>query len=101
MSLIGPLIGAVISLSGLLFDLTMTSIKNLLVHSHLNKTIIALNPKFNVSVSKPSTLFRTARNMATLTVYHLLLDFPVYQSFHLLKRRTSTVTNSDLKYCAR
>ena len=28
----------------------------------------------------------------TLTIHHLLLNFPVHQSFHLLKRRTSTVT---------
>ena len=28
----------------------------------------------------------------TLTDHHLLLNFPVYQSFHLLKRRTGTVT---------
>ena len=38
------LTGAVISLTGLLFDLTMTSIKNLLLQTHLNQTIIALNP---------------------------------------------------------
>ena len=44
MSLMSPLIGAVISLTGLLFDLTMTSTKNLLLQTHLNQTIIALNP---------------------------------------------------------
>ena len=75
-SLISPLISAVISLTGLLFDLTMTSIKNLLLQTHLNQIIKSY---FNVSVSKPSTLYRTVRTMATLTVHHLLLNFPVYQ----------------------
>ena len=28
----------------------------------------------------------------TLTVHHLLLNFQVFQSFHLLKRQTSSVT---------
>ena len=43
-SLISPLMSAVISLTGLMFDLTITSIKNLLFLTHLNPTIIALNP---------------------------------------------------------
>ena len=47
---------------------------------------------FNVSVSKPSTLHRTVRNIATLTAHHLLLNFPVFQSYHLLKMQTSSVT---------
>ena len=34
----------VTSLTGSLFDLTKTSIKNLLLQTHLNQTIIALNP---------------------------------------------------------
>ena len=42
-SLISPLISSGISLTGLLFDLTMTSIKNLLLQTHLSQTIIALN----------------------------------------------------------
>ena len=42
-SLISQLTGAVISLTGLLFDLTMTSIENLLLLTHLNQTTIALN----------------------------------------------------------
>ena len=33
-----------ISLTRLFFDLTMTSIKNLLLQTHLNQTIITLNP---------------------------------------------------------
>ena len=39
-----PITGAVVSLTGLLFDLTMTPIGNLLLQTHLNQTIIALNP---------------------------------------------------------
>ena len=46
---------------------------------------------FNISVSKPSTLYRTVWNIATLTAHHLLLNFPVFQSFHLLKMQTSSV----------
>ena len=52
---------------------------------------------FNVSVSKPSTSYRTVRNMAN-TVHHLLLNNPVFQSFHLLKRRTSSVIFCALNY---
>ena len=39
---------------------------------------------FNVSVSKPYT--GRLGTWLTLTVHHLLLNFPVYQSFHLLKK---------------
>ena len=39
-----PTHGAVISLTGLLFDLTMKSIENLLLQTHFNQTTIALNP---------------------------------------------------------
>ena len=44
---------------------------------------------FNVSVSKPSTLHRTARNLLTLTAHHLFLNFRVFPS---VKRQTSYVT---------
>ena len=43
-SLASPLISAVISLTWLLFNLTTTSIKNILLQTHLNQTIIALDP---------------------------------------------------------
>ena len=43
----------------------MTSIKNLLLQTHLNQTIIALNPTSTL-VSKPSTLYRTVRNIANI-----------------------------------
>ena len=45
---------------------------------------------FNVSVSKPYT--GQLGTWLTLTVHHLLLKFPVFQSFHLLKMQTSSVT---------
>ena len=48
------------------------------------------NSYFNVSVSKPST--RLLGTLLTLTTLHLLLNFPVFQSFHLLKRQASSVT---------
>ena len=66
-SLTSPLISAVISLTGLLFDLTITSIANLLLQTHLNQTIIALNPtSMFQSLSLYRTLCRTARNMASI-----------------------------------
>ena len=47
---------------------------------------------FNVSVSKPSTLYRTAGTLLRLTAHHLLMIFPVFQGFHLLKMQASSVT---------
>ena len=41
----------------------MTSIKSILSQTHLNQTIIALCP---TSVSKPSIIHRTVRNMANI-----------------------------------
>ena len=76
---------------GSLFDLTMTSIKNQLLQTHLNQTIIALNPTSmfqSLSLLPNTGLLGT---LLTLTVHHLMLNFPVLQSFHLLKRRNSTV----------
>ena len=87
-----PLTGAVISLTGLLFDLTMTSIKNLLLRTHLNQTIIALNP---TSMYQSLSLLPYTGLLVTLlklTAHHILLNFPVFQSFHLLKMQTSYVT---------
>ena len=95
MSLISQLTGAVISLTELLFDLTMTSIKNRLLHNHLNQTIIALNP---ISMIQSLCLLPYTGLLGTwltLTAHHLLLNFPVFQSFHLLKMQTSSVTVMD------
>ena len=71
-SLISQLTGAVISLTGLLFDLTMTSIENLLLQTHLNQTTIALNPTSifqSLSLLPYTGLLGT---LQTLTAYHLL-----------------------------
>ena len=84
--------GVVISLTGLLFDLTITSIKNLLLQTHLNQTIIALNPTSmlqSLSLLPHTGLLGT---LLILTAHPLLLKFPVFQRFHLLKRQTSSVT---------
>ena len=51
-SLMSPLTGAVISLTGLLFDLTMTSMKIILLQTHLNQIIIALSPASNKQANK-------------------------------------------------
>ena len=47
---------------------------------------------FNVSVSKPSTHTVLLGTLLTLIAHPLLLNFPVFQSFHLLKRQASSVT---------
>ena len=75
-----------------MFDLTMTSIQNLLLQTHLNQTIIALNP---TSMFQSLSLLPYAGLLGTLlklTAHHLLLNFPVFQGFHLLKMQTSSVT---------
>ena len=66
--------------------------KNLLLHTHLNHTTIALNPTSifqSLSLLPYTGLLGT---LLTLTAHHLLLNFPVFQSFHLLKMQTSSVT---------
>ena len=66
--------------------------KNLLLQTHLNLTIIALNPTSmfqSLSLLSYTGLFGT---LLTLTAHPLLRNFPVFRSFHLLKRQTSCVT---------
>ena len=41
---------------------------------------------FNVSVYKPSTLYRTDRNMANIDRPSFIAELSVHQSFHLLKK---------------
>ena len=62
-TLISPLTGAVIQLTGLLLNLTMTSMTKLLL-----QTLLYHNIKyyFNLSVSMPSTLCSTVGNMANI-----------------------------------
>ena len=81
-----------LSITGLLFDLTMTSIENQMLQTRLNQTIIALNPTSmfqSLSLLPYTGLFGT---LLKLTAHHLLLNFPVFQSFRLLKMQTSSVT---------
>ena len=47
---------------------------------------------FNVSVSKPSTLNRTVRNMANIDCPSFNAELSSVQSLHLLTRQTSSVT---------
>ena len=73
-------------------NLSFQSMENLLLQTHLNHTIIALNPTstfLSLSLLPYAGLFGT---WLALTVHHILLNITVFQSFHLLKRRTSTVT---------
>ena len=91
-SLMSQLTGAVISLTGLLFDLTMTSIENLLLRTLMNQNTIALNPTSifqSLSLLPNTGLLGT---LLTLTAHHFLPNFPVLHSSHLLKMQTSSVT---------
>ena len=70
----------------------MTSIDNLPLQTHLNQTIIALRP---TSIFQSLSLLSYAELLGTLltmTAHRLLLNSPVFQSFHLMKRQTSSVT---------
>ena len=74
-----------LTLTGLLFDLTMTSIENLLLQTHMNQTTIALNP---TSIFQSLGLLPNTGLLGTLltfTAHHLLLNFSVFQSFHLFE----------------
>ena len=53
------------------------------------------------SITHPTSIFQSLSllpytgllgTLLTLTAHHLLLNFPVFQSFHLLKMQTSSVT---------
>ena len=64
--------------------------ENLLLQPHLNQTIIALNP---TSMFQSLSLLPYTGLLGTwlaLTVQHLMLNFPVFQSIH--NRQTSYVT---------
>ena len=66
--------------------------KNLLVQTHLNQTIIALNPTSMFQSLSLLPYIGMLETWLRLIIHHLLLNFPVLQRFHLLKRRTSSVT---------
>ena len=65
---------------------------NLLLLTHLNQKIIALSP---TSMFQSLSLLPNAGLLGTLltfTAHHLLLNFPMSLSFHLLERQPSSVT---------
>ena len=63
----------------------MTSIKNILLQTHLNQTIIALNPTSTFQSRSLLNYTGLIGTLLTLTVHHLLLIFPVFKSFHVEK----------------
>ena len=69
----------------------MTSIENLLLQTHLNLTIIALNPTSMFQSLSLPTYTGLLETLLSLTTHHLLLNVPGFQSFHLLKRQASSV----------
>ena len=72
--------------------------KDVLLQTYLNQAITVLNPTSTLQSLSLLPYTGQLGTWLTLTVHHLLLNFPVYQSFHLLKRRTSTVIFS---HCTR
>ena len=64
--IINPTHRCVTSLNGLLFDLTMTSIKKSTVTDSLESDHYCTKYYFNVSVSKPSTSYRTVGNIVNI-----------------------------------
>ena len=69
----------------------MTSIK-ILLQTHLNQTTIALSltSMFQSLSFLPYT--GMIETLLTVIAHHLLLNFPVFRSFHILKMQTSSVT---------
>ena len=64
----------------------------LLLQTHLNLTTITLNPTSMFQSQGLLPYTGLLGTLLTLTAHHLLLNFPVFQSFHLLKMQTSSVT---------
>ena len=62
------------------------------VTDSLESTIIALNPTSMFQSLSLLPYTGLLGILLTLTAHPLLLNFPVFQSFHLLKRQTSSVT---------
>ena len=68
----------------------MTSIENLLLQTHLNHTIFALSPT-SMFQSKPSTLYRTVRNIDNIDRPSFIAELSSVSEF-------SSVENSN-KFC--
>ena len=76
----------IISLTGLLLDLTMTSIKNLLLQTHSNQTIIALSP---TSMFQSLSLLPYTGQLGTLlilTAHHLLAEHSSVSEFSSVEK---------------
>ena len=56
--------------------------KNILLQTHLNQTIIA----FKVLVSKPSTLYRTVRNMTNIDHPSFIAELPSVPEFSSVEK---------------
>ena len=64
----------------------MTSMKNLLLQTHLNQIIIALIPTSRFQSLSLLTYTGLLGTLLTLTANNLLLNFPVFQSFKKFER---------------
>ena len=67
-------------------------IKYIVLQTHLNQTIIALNSTSTFLSLIHLHYTELLGTWLTLAAHHLLPNFPVLKRFHLLKRRTSAVT---------
>ena len=77
---------------GYMMAFSAACLSHLLLQTCFNQTIIALNPTSmfqSLSLLPNTGLLGT---LLTLTAHHLLLSFPVFQSYHLVKMQTSSVT---------
>ena len=85
-SLISPITGVVISLTGLLFDLTMTSRKKSTVTDSLESNHYCTKSYFNFSVTKPSTLYRTVRNIANIDRLSFIAELSCVSEFSSVEK---------------
>ena len=67
-------------------------IENLLLQTHLNQAIIALNSTSMFQSLSHLPFTGLLGTWLTLTIHHLMLNLPVFQSLHLLKIQISSVT---------
>ena len=69
-----------------LFDLTKTSIKSIVLQTHLNQAIIALDTASAFQSLNLLPYTGLLGTWLTLTVHHSLQNFPVLQRLQLLKK---------------
>ena len=75
------LISEDISLTWLLFDLTITSKKKSTVTESLESINYCNKSYFNVSVIKPSTIYRTVRNIANIDCPSFITELSTVSEF--------------------